>query len=98
MILVIVENVQGYFTRHLLYNDHLSYSDRLELLKIETLEQRRINSNLTMFFKVYRKLVELNVKDFSYSNRLRGHNRQLCTNFSRTEKRQLFWLNRITSN
>ncbi len=39
-----------------------------------------------MFFRVYRKLVELNVKDFSYSNRLRGHNRQLCTNFSRTEK------------
>ena len=68
-----IENVQRYFTRRLLYNDHLSYSDRLELLKIETLEQRRIKSDLTMFFKVYRKLFELNVKDFSYSNRLRGH-------------------------
>ncbi len=35
----------------------------------------------------------------SYSNRLRGHDRELCTNFSRTEKRQLlFWLNRITIN
>ncbi len=39
------------FTRRLLYNEHLSYSDRLELLKIETLEQGSINSDLTMFLK-----------------------------------------------
>ncbi len=80
-----------------LYNEHLSYSDRLDLLKTETSEQTRIKSDLTMFFNVHRKLVELNVTDFSYSNRLRWHNWQLCINFSRTEKRQLFWLSRITS-
>ncbi len=33
------ENVQRCFTRRLLYNKHLSYSDRLELFKIETSEQ-----------------------------------------------------------
>ncbi len=44
------ENAQRDFTQHLLYNEHLSYSDRLDLLKIETLEQRRIRLDLTMFF------------------------------------------------
>ena len=46
-----IKNVQRYFTRRLLYNEHVSYSDSLELLKIETLEQRRIKSALAMFWK-----------------------------------------------
>ncbi len=46
-----IENMQRYITCHLLYNEYLSYSDRLELMKIETLEQRRIKSDLKMFLK-----------------------------------------------
>ena len=46
-----LENVQRRFTKRLHGLQHLSYSERLKLLNIDSLKCRRIKANLTIFFK-----------------------------------------------
>ena len=45
-----LENIQRRFTKRLHGVQHLSYSERLQLLKIDSLECRRIKADLIMFF------------------------------------------------
>ena len=55
---------------------HLSYSERLQLLKIDSFECRRLKADLIMFFKIVHQLIDLEVHtffDISNSN-TRGHN------------------------
>ena len=42
----------------------LQYSDRLRLLETESLEQRRLKSDLCMYYKIIFELVDLPVDDF----------------------------------
>ena len=56
--------------------EHLSNSECLKLLKINSLECRRIKADLITFFKIFHQLVDLEVHtffDISNSN-TRGHN------------------------
>ncbi len=95
-----IESVQRYFTRRILENVNGCYLDRLQHLQIDTLEQRRIKADLSLFFKLHRNLVDTDIKEvFTYRNNdiLRGHSSQLYVEFSRTERRQSFYCNRIVS-
>ena len=85
-----IESVQRYFTRRILENVNVCYLDRLQRLQIDTLGQRRIEADL----------VDTDINEvFTYRNNsiLRGHSSQLHVEFSRTERRQSFYCNRIVS-
>jgi len=76
-----LESVQRYFTRRLFPRSLYSYKERLFLLNLESLELRRLKSDLTMYFKIINQLVINNPsKFFSFCpsiNHTRGHNRKL---------------------
>ena len=59
-----LENIQRCFTKRLHGLQHLSYSERLKLLKIDSLECRRIKADLIMFFKIFHDLIDLDVHEF----------------------------------
>src|SRR5438552_1410015 len=42
----------------------MQYAERLKLLKAETLEQRRLKSDLVMYYKIILEIVDLPVEDF----------------------------------
>ncbi len=93
-----VENVQRYFTRRILHND-MSYLERCNFLKLEMLEERRIKADLVMYFKCMNNFTEFCTNDiFRYNGTRRGHDKQLFVFYSRTEKRQFYWSNRLVSN
>ncbi len=77
-----LESVQRYFTRRLLKRckiSEMSYLDRLNFLKLEALELRRLKLSMNMVYKIMHGLVDVNVSDFfelgtSYT---RGHSWKL---------------------
>ena len=91
-----IENVQRYFTKRLpgLYNT--PYEKRLEILKLDTLECRRIRFDLSLFYKLMIGKTSIDVHtSYRFINSFRGHNKTLFLHFSRTDKRKYFWINRI---
>jgi len=84
-----IESVQRNFTKKLSGMKNLSYSDRLSVLAIDSLEKRRLKSDLCMYYKILNAHIDLNVKDyflFARTTCTRGHNFKLvkpicCTNF-----------------
>ena len=96
-----MESVQRYFTRHILCRENLEYLNRSEYLGVQgTLEQRRIKAHLVLYFKLVSDETEIGANDlFRNANLQRGHyNSQLATLYCRTEKRKLFWSNRLVRN
>ena len=80
-----VDSVQRYFTRRVLYK----YLTRIEYLGVCTLD-------LVLYFKLVSDETEIRANDlFRNANSQRGHNSQLATLYWRTEKRKLFWPNRL---
>ena len=59
-----LENIQRRFTKRLHGLQHLSYNKRLQLLKIYSLECRRIKADLIMFFEMFHQLINLEVHTF----------------------------------
>ena len=59
-----IEQVQRYFTRRLAGCNGLSYPERLELFNLESLEIRRIKSDLIMYYKIIHKLIDIPVEIF----------------------------------
>lgn len=84
-----IESIQRNFTNNLFGKKKLSYSDRLTVLAIDSLERRRLKSDLCMYYKILNAHIDLNVKDyflFARAASTRGHNFKLvkpicCTNF-----------------
>ena len=90
-----IEKVQRYFTRRI-FQVYVPYSSRLNELKTESLEERRIKADLILFFKIYYCMTDINVTDYyRFTNRSRTNSKQLYVFYSRTDKRKLFWLNRL---
>ena len=93
-----VERVQRYFTRRLLYSENLSYSERLAICNLDPLEERRIKADIVLFYKMINNDTIINIQEsYLFHDRNRGHNRNLFMYFCRTEKRKLFWINRIVT-
>ena len=54
-----IENVQRRFTKKISAVSHLSYSDRLRVLGLESLEYRRLKFDTIMFYKIVHNLVDV---------------------------------------
>lgn len=90
-----VESVQRYYSRRICPS-HMSYSERLTVLNLESLEVRRIKNDLTLFFKLVCGNTVIEIADsFTFIQRHRGHSKHLFVNFCRTDKRKFFWINRL---
>ena len=71
-----LENIQRRFTKRLHGLQHLSYSERLKLSKIDSLACRRIKADLIIYFLIFHQLIDLEVHTFfdSSKSNTRGHN------------------------
>ena len=75
-----IERVQRYFSRRVLFRSNLPYHTRLDVLKLETLEMRRIKFDLKLCYKIINGLCDLNFDKlfiFAPSAATRGHNFKL---------------------
>jgi hypothetical protein len=91
-----VENVQKCFTRRAFYKcglQHMSYLDRLNLLKCNSLEYRRLILSLTTFYNIYNGHVSCNVLHnyVTPALQLRGHSHRLFVPFCKTNIRKNFF-------
>ena len=59
-----IKSVQRRFTKRLVGLQELQYSERLVCLKQDSLELRRLKSDLYMYFKIINNLVDLSVDNF----------------------------------
>ena len=86
----LVERVQRTFTKRLYGFKNLSYTERLFLLHADTLELRRLKTDLIIIYKMVHNLVALSFDDFFAFNNFtitRGHDFKLtkpvCVNNAR---------------
>jgi hypothetical protein len=70
-----IESVQRYFTRRISNLKQFSYTERLFILNLESLEARRLKQDIVMCFKILHKLVDLDTDTFFSLSDLntRGH-------------------------
>jgi ribonuclease P/MRP protein subunit RPP40 len=92
----IVENVQKCFTRRAFHKcglQHVSYSERLRFLEIDSLEYRRMILSLTTFYNIYYNHVSCNIlRDYVQPVlQLRGHSKRLFVPFCKTSIRKNFF-------
>jgi ribonuclease P/MRP protein subunit RPP40 len=94
-----IEAVQCNFTKRLRGYTALSYKDRLKLLKMETLELRRLRQDLVLTYEILTGLTDVNVADFftvaNSSHCTRGHCYKLQANHSRVDVRKFFFAERV---
>ena len=90
-----IERVQRYFTKRLPGLKEVPYLNRLNQLKLESLECRRIQSDLVLFYKMIHGKTNINIDSFRFTHSYRGHDKTLFLNYSRTDKRKYYWVNRI---
>ncbi len=63
----LLENVQRYFTRRLFARCHMppvSYPERLKILDMKSLQERRLQNDLVMCYNIIHNEVELNTETF----------------------------------
>ncbi len=77
-----IEKVQRYFTRRLFYRcrlPYLPYLERRNSLQIETLEKRRVKTDLIFCYKLKNSLVDMDFNKFFEirERKSRGHTSEL---------------------
>ena len=60
----LIENVQRHFTKRVPQLRKYSYLERLAFLDLESLELRRLKSDLVMYFKIFNNLVALDAEEY----------------------------------
>ena len=92
-----IENFQRKFTKGLPGLRNMTYMERLNATKLDSLEVRRIHFDLILLFKIVHNLVDIPFDHyFSFNNNnTRGHAYKLNVNYCRTMKRKYFFTNRI---
>ena len=76
MLIKSIENIQKRFTKKIANNSCLSYSSRLQLLGLHSLELRRLKHDLVICFKIMHNLVCIDKNMFfeiNNNNYTRGH-------------------------
>ena len=68
----VIEKVQRSFTKRIPEVRNLSYTDRLKVLKLDSLEQRRIIADLNLCFKIVRNHIDLEFDQFFVYNAYAG--------------------------
>ena len=97
--IIAIESVQKLFTRKLLTPCKASYLDRLAVLKLDSLEKRRLIIDLTFCFKIMHGLVAGSLPDYGLklcSNSLRGNSNKLYISNCRIDSRKFYFGNRIS--
>ena len=91
-----IEKVQRFFTKRLPGLWIVPYLDRLQQLTLESLESRRIASDLIFMYKIVNNLVDLDMNNFFSlnSNSTRGHNLKINFQHARLNCRKYFFVNR----
>ena len=78
-----------------------SYSDRLKILNIETLEYRRLEADLVMVFRLLHGIVDIKFANFfkirRLTNNLRGHRYNLRNDRKNTSIAAASFPNRVIS-
>lgn len=94
-----IESVQRQFTKRLPGCKKLSYINRLRLCNLETLEYRRLITDLCLVFKIVHGLVAIPFSSLFELNTYptRGHGYKLVVPNSRTSKRQTFFSVRVVN-
>jgi len=93
-----IESVQRFFTRKICGLENLSYSERLNILGLETLNRRRFIFNLILCYKYLHGLVETNNCNFIriyQSSRTRGNRMKVYKEQCSIDARHQFFTNRI---
>jgi hypothetical protein len=93
----LIERVQKYFTRKLLWKrKKSSYAERLIFLKLDSLEERRIKVDLTETFKFFKEYQSRSFNTyFSLNPNPHKNSNDLYINFSRTDIRKFWFSNRV---
>jgi len=80
----LIEQVQRKFTKRLRGLRNISYTERLKLLNLDTLEDRRLKFDLIYCYKIIFGLVHVNRDEFFElaTSRTRGHPFKLYKRFS----------------
>ena len=84
----VIEKVQRSYTKRFTRISHLSYNERLNALKLDSLERRRITSDLVLAFKIVHGYDSLPFdKFFTYDTYIgpRSHSKKLLLPFARTD-------------
>ena len=93
-----IESVQRAYTKRLPGLQNLSYKERLTKLKMQSLEHRRLLSDLVVCYNIIHGLSALQFNDFfkfSNTSRTRGHNLRLDTPLIKNNTRRNFFAHRI---
>ena len=72
-----IEGVQHMFTKRVCQRSNIkfsSYSDRLSILNLESLHDRRKKNDLIFLYKILHGYVDINYSDFFKQNDFHGHN------------------------
>ena len=92
-----IESVQRQFTKRIL-PDNLTYSERLRKLNLESLEMRRLKTDLIMMYKLLFGYVDIDFKEFFVINnarKTRGHAYRVRTQNSDKNCRRHFFTDRV---
>ena len=99
----LIEKVQHVFTKRLLNDPFMSYTERLQQLQLETLEKRRLLCDLELMWKIINSRADIDKNDlFALQQTVtRSHNKQIVygANNPRPKKtvRHAFFTNRVMS-
>ena len=95
---LLIESVQRKFTKRIPGFNSLSYGERLKTLNMISLERRRLETDLTMCFKILNGLVSGPPESYglNISNRQsRGHSFKLIIEQPKVDVRKFFFANRV---
>jgi hypothetical protein len=90
-----LESVQRYFTRRVLADYDLSYNDRLKILGLKSLEERRIYFDVKLLHKIYFHTEYDLLKAYFRPVRSARLCYNFCNNYCSTEYIRHFWFNRV---
>ena len=96
-----IERVHKYFTRRALHGTDLHYRERLQVLNLESLEIRRIKSDVKLCFKIVNGLYDLDPSKFfellPQSFGTRGHSMKLIKPICYTNCQLNFFSSRVVN-
>ena len=97
----LIETVQRSYTKHILETKKFSYEERLEKLRLPSLEFRRFRGDLIQTYKIAHKLYDRasvsSLFNFNADSRLRGHKYKIVKNSTNKKLYQHFFTNRIVN-
>ena len=90
-----LEKVQRRFTKRLFGLSKMTYTARLQYLKLQSLERRRLNQDLIMCYKIVRGMVDVNFQTFFTLSGSSSHCYKISFHHYRVNARLNFFSNRV---